>query len=83
LTVTQSTCSANLNTFPVELGWSDASGETGYRLYRNGALLLSLNANATSHTDQAPKATALTYELEAFNALGKAERVAVSVPACP
>jgi len=83
LTVTQSTCSANLNTFPVELGWSDASGETGYRLYRNGTLLLSSGANATSHTDQAPKATALTYELEAFNALGKAERVAVSVPACP
>jgi hypothetical protein len=55
---------------------------TGCRLYRNGTLLLSLNANATACEDQAPKATALTCELEAFNALGKAERVAVSVPAC-
>jgi len=83
LTVTDSTCSANLNAFPVELDWNDASGETGYRLYRNGTLLVSLDANATTYKDQAPKATALTYELEAFNALGKAERVAVSVPACP
>jgi hypothetical protein len=82
LTVTDSTCSPNLNAFPVELGWNDASGETGYRLYRNGTLLLSLNANATAYEDLAPKATALTYELEAFNALGKAERLAVSVPAC-
>lgn len=81
--VTQSTCSANLNAYPVELGWGDTSGETGYRLYRNGALLITLGANATSQSDQAPKATSLTYELEAFNTLGKAARVTLSVPACP
>jgi hypothetical protein len=83
LSLADSTCSPNLNHYAVELGWNDTGGETGYRLYRNGALLLSLNANATSYEDQAPKTAALTYELEAFNALGKSTRVALSVPACP
>ncbi len=64
--VSQSTCSANLNAYPVELGWGDTNGESGYRLYCNGTLLITLGANATSHSDRAPKATALTYELEAF-----------------
>ena len=79
----KTTCSANLNAYPVELGWNDGTGETGYRLYRNGTLVVTLGANADSYVDEAPKGTALTYELEAFNNLGKSERASLSVPACP
>ena len=79
----KTTCSANLKAYPVELEWVDGSGETGYRLYRNGSLLATLGANADSYSDEAPKATSLAYELEAFNALGKSERASLSVPACP
>jgi hypothetical protein len=43
----------------------------------------TLGANADSHADEAPKGTALSYELEAFNSLGKSERASLSVPACP
>jgi hypothetical protein len=79
----KTTCSANLNNYPVELEWNDSSGETGYRLYRNGTLVATLGANANSYADEAPKGTALTYELESFNSLGKSERASLSVPACP
>lgn len=79
----KTTCSANLNNYPVELEWNDSTGETGYRLYRNGTLVATLGANADSYADEAPKGTALTYELEAFNSLGKSERATLSVPACP
>lgn len=81
--VNGTTCSGNLNAYPVDLEWVDGSGETGYRLYRNSTLVSTLGANASAYTDQAPKATALAYELEAFNALGRSERAAVSVAACP
>lgn len=79
----KTTCSPNLNAYPVELAWGDSVGETGYRLYRNGALVATLGANAGYYADEAPKGTALTYELEAFNGLGKSERVTLSVEACP
>jgi hypothetical protein len=80
--VAKTTCSANLNNFPVKLEWADVSGETGYRLYRNGSQLAQVGANATSYTDEAPKGKELTYEIEAFSALGVSERKSLSVPAC-
>jgi hypothetical protein len=63
----------------VVLGWVEGSGETGYCLYRNG----TLGANADSYVNEAPKGTALMYELEAFNSLGKSDRATRSVAACP
>lgn len=80
--VSGSTCSANLNDFSVELSWVDPGGETGFRLYRNGELIATLGADTTSYTDNAPKGTALTYEIEAFNTLGRSTRTKLSVPAC-
>ena len=80
--VADSTCSANLNYFAVKLEWADGSGETGYRLYRDGSLLAQLGANASSYSDQAPKAKGLTYEIEAFSTLGTSDRRSLSVPAC-
>ena len=76
------TCSANLKDYLVDLSWNDTGGETGYRLYRNGELIITLGADATSYTDKAPKDTALSYELEAFNSLGRSARVTLSVPVC-
>lgn len=80
--VIKATCSANLNDYPVKLGWADGSGESGYRLYRNGSLLAELGANATSFTDPAPKGSELSYEIEAFSAMGVSERRSLSAPAC-
>ena len=78
--VTQLACTVNLNAYPVDLGWDDTTGETGSRLHRTVALLASLGSNASSHSDQAPKASDVIYELEAFNALGKSGRAPLSVP---
>ena len=80
--VAKATCSANLNNYPVKLEWSDVSGETGYRLYRDGSQLGQVGANATSYSDEAPKGKGLTYEIEAFSALGVSERRSLSVPVC-
>jgi len=82
LLLAKSTCSANLNDFPVELSWSDPGGETGYRLFRNGELIATLGVDVTSYTDNAPKGAVLNYEVEAFNAVGRSPRAMLSVPAC-
>ncbi len=78
----KSACDAKLKDFPVDLSWSDPGGETGFRLYRNGELIATLGAGVTSYSDNAPKATALNYEIEAFNAMGRSPRATLSVPAC-
>ncbi len=66
----------------MELSWADPGGETGFRLYRNGELIATLGMDVTSYTDNAPKGTALNYEVEAFNAVGRSPRATLSVPAC-
>ena len=76
------TCSPNLKDFAVDLSWIPPGGQTGFRLYRNGELIATLGADATSYVDEAPKDTALTYEVEAFNAYGRSPRTTLVVPAC-
>ena len=83
LTIGQTTCTPNLNYFKVPLSWGDAGNETGYRLYRNGALLATLGANVTDYDDQAPKGQDLAYTLEAFNKVGISERIQASAGGLP
>jgi len=47
--------------------WNDGSGKTGYRIYRNGALLATLPAGETSYTDNPALGGPYTYAVEAFN----------------
>ena len=52
----------------VRLGWTDvANNETGYRVYRDGALLETLPANSDSYTDSPPYGGPYTYAVEAYN----------------
>ena len=58
------------------------SGASGYKVYRNGALLTTVDASTTSYHDEAPLGMDLTYEVEAYNIYGIGPRVSASVPAC-
>jgi hypothetical protein len=59
------------------------SNESGYHLYRNGALIATLGANVTFYVDDdLPMDHGITYELEAFNADGVSERLTTTVSAC-
>ncbi len=60
-------------TVTVELSWQDAAeNETGYRIYRDGILLVELPANAQAYTDLLPAAGSYRYEFAAFNGGGEA-----------
>ena len=69
------------------LSWEDKSNnEDGFNIYVNGALLASIPANSTSHpippgASFAPGLASI-YEVEAFNAAGKAAKKSVT-KGCP
>ena len=57
----------------VTLNWNDnADHEIGYRVYRNGELIMELPANTTSFNENIayPGEQGLTYTVEAFNEVG-------------
>jgi hypothetical protein len=57
----------------VSLKWSDKSNnETGFRLYRNGELVIDLPANSTSYVDKfaVNSGQTVSYRLEAYNPTG-------------
>jgi hypothetical protein len=52
----------------VRLEWTDAANnETGYRVYRDGALLATLPADSDTYTDNPPYGGPYTYAVEAYN----------------
>ena len=58
----------------VILQWSDRSNnETGFRVYRDGALVVDLAANSTTYTDYFAGSTTVTYSyrVAAYNAAGE------------
>lgn len=64
----------NIN-ITVVLNWSDRSNnETGFRVYRDGALVVELPANTTAYTDLFAGGAAVTYSyrVSAWNAAGEA-----------
>jgi CSLREA domain-containing protein len=69
--------------YRVSIGWIDqADNEDGYRVYRDGILIATLGANATSYTDSPPKPGPHTYEVEAFNDGGASNRLTVQDKGC-
>jgi hypothetical protein len=77
LAATPSSCGTNT----INLSWTDAAtNETGYRVYRSGALLAMLAADSTSYSDtSAGLNTARTYYVQAYNAGGTANSNTASV----
>ena len=70
-------------TYAVTLGWIDAAdNEDGYRVYREGALIATLGANATSFTDNPPYGGPYTYGVETFNSAGSSTRPTVQEAGC-
>jgi hypothetical protein len=66
----------------VTLTWTGVPNETGYRIYRNGELIVSLKANVSKYTDNAPVGHDFEYQLAAFNENGESDRVSTTVGAC-
>jgi hypothetical protein len=56
----------------IGLTWKDnADNESGYRIYRNGTLVATISAGATSYDDIAPAPGAYQYVVAAFNPDGE------------
>jgi uncharacterized protein YraI len=72
LSVSEHVCQGT--TYSVTLSWDDAAdNEDGYRVYRNGSLLASLGAGATTYTDSPPQGGPYNYTVEAHNGVGSAD----------
>ncbi len=67
-----STQSCTSQAYIVALSWGDASGEQGYRVYRDGGLIATLGANATSYSDTSPNFNSHSYRVDAYNSSGTA-----------
>jgi hypothetical protein len=61
-------CATSNKAYVIRIEWIDAANnETGYRVYRDGALLATLPAGETSYTENPPFGGPYTYAVEAFN----------------
>ena len=60
-----------------------ADNETGFRVYRDGALIATLGANVASYMDSAPPRGAVhTYGVEAYNSAGASSRPTLREAGC-
>jgi hypothetical protein len=66
----------------VRLVWQDVSGEDGYRVYRDGALISGLGADAASYDDTLPDYKPHSYRVEAFNGSGAGSTGSKSSTGC-
>ena len=80
--VNSSTCDLQAHTLDVTFNWSLVAKTTGYRLFRNGVLLVELGPTVTSFDDNAPLKMDLVYALEAFTPYETSTRVLTKVSAC-
>ena len=73
----------NEKRYALTLNWIDqADNEEGYRVYRDGSLIATLAANATTFTDEPPSGAPHTYGVEAFNVSGASQRPTVQDQGC-
>ena len=69
LSVTNKVCDSS--SYVVGLAWGDSSGEDGYRVYRDGAVIADgLPAEATEYDDHPPDYNAHNYFVQAYNTAG-------------
>jgi hypothetical protein len=66
----------------VRLSWLDVSGEDGYRVYRDGALMATNSADGTSYDDALPDYNPHSYRVEAFNGSGAGSTGSKSSTGC-
>ncbi len=73
----------------VTLAWQASAGQSGYRVYKDGALASMLPASATSYNIQlrynqgTGGVLFYSFGVEAFNAAGASSRPSVDVAVCP
>ncbi len=68
------TTTCNSSNYVVTVQWKDnANNESGYRVYRDGAVIDTLGAGATSYVDHPPYSGPHTYKVEVFNGAGSAQ----------
>ena len=65
----------------VQLNWAASDGATGYKLYKNGALLAALAE--TSYTDTVQVFSSAVYAVTAYNDDGESETAALTYYAAP
>jgi hypothetical protein len=75
-------CDLKAKTRTVKLGWTPVPEAIGYRLYRDGGLLLQLAADKSAYLDTVLNNKDFNYELEAINQFGASYRVISDIPAC-
>ncbi|CAN5325853.1 hypothetical protein BH09ACT1_BH09ACT1_19840 [soil metagenome] len=82
-TVPTNLTAASSTTTTVSLTWTastDAVGVTGYRIYRNGTLVTTTAATATSYTNTGlTKGTSYSYTISAIDAAGNASAQSAAV----
>jgi CSLREA domain-containing protein len=66
----------------VRLTWTLTLNADGYRIYRNGELLATVNL-VSFYEDTTSPTKDFIYEIEAFNQYGVSERLSTQVQACP
>lgn len=81
LTITKRECTSSV--YMLTLVWRDnATNETGYRVYRDGALIATRPADATGFQDFPPYGGPHTYGVEAYNSAGASTRRTVNESGC-
>jgi hypothetical protein len=68
LNVSNQVCTAF--SYIVRLSWKDVPNETGYRVFRDGALIATLGAGVVSYDDTSPNYLSHSYRVDAFNVTG-------------
>jgi hypothetical protein len=63
--------------------WSTDMSASGYRLYRNGALIGEFGGSTNSYIDYPPARKSYTYAIQATNDVGVSKSVSLAVPNCP
>jgi hypothetical protein len=77
------TCAPELHSLQVVLDWALVPGAIGYRIYRNGSLIVELGPNVKAFRDNSsPLGVELVYELEVFNEYGRSPRISAKISAC-
>lgn len=72
------------NGFSLSLSWTGPGTDlSGYRLYRNGELIATLNPNKASYDDNPPMNQFLSYELATYNEHGSSNRLLLEDSGCP
>jgi len=76
------TCNPNDKTRDVKLNWPGVDGATGFRIYRDSALIASVGSNIAIYVDTVAYDKSVTYGLEAINKDGASDRLLVISGGC-